>query len=149
MDPISTAASCLSVIQSAIKLHDELKENYQDCRRLLQRCIVFQPTLLKIQTNPSMYQPTSEPAYQRLLNNLQEAVKFGRRFQEPTFYRSVVRVAFRKTYAEELAKLNLAITESATDLDLVQGMDFEQRRREDIEVSLPACLCSAPALAAR
>lgn len=148
MDPISAPLTALNLVIAICEIRKQIKANYADCSRLLARCEIFHPTLQQIQANPSIYRPTSEPAYQALVRNLEATVKFARKFQESTVYRTLVRAVSRNAYAQEIASLNLLLTESATDLGVTQSIDFEVRRREDMEVSplllLPPHCCPVP-----
>lgn len=134
---IHTAMSvglAVSLLQQSYEIGKKLRGNNNECARLLERCRLFEPLLQQIQANPNLYKSSSEPAYRALVDNLQEVLAFVRKFQEPTAYRSLLRFAYRKKYAQELARLNMLITTSASDLELISNIDFEMRRREDIEV---------------
>lgn len=138
------ASVCLSLIKAACELDEELKGNYEDCARLLERCGLFKP-LAEAQATAGLYQATSEPAFVTLSSSLKEILAFAAQFKEPTYYQTAMRVAFRKTYAEDIVKFNALLTMSAEDLGILQTVDFELRRRQDIEVrivSIAACIFS-------
>jgi hypothetical protein len=133
MDPISTVLTCLSVLQRIYDLREEIKGNISDCHRLLDRTQVFRSGLVEIQAKPSLYKLTSEPAYKALCASLNRTVEFGQKFLQPTYYQTLVNVTCRKSHAQDIAKLNQELTACASDLELIQNIDFELRRREDIE----------------
>lgn len=117
MDPISTVASCVSALQKVYDVRKQLKGNYEDCGRLLDRCELFKPNLDKIQSTPSLYDLSCEPQFATLLATLNDTVEFARQFLEPTLIQRATRFLFRNTRAAEISALTVRINSCLQDLN--------------------------------
>lgn len=130
MDPLSTAGSCLSLVNLAFDIHQQLNGNHEECARLLERCEALRPSLQRI----NKYDSTKEPCYLALQASLRRIVKFCGKYGRRSLYRATVRIAFRNTHSQTIIELGRQLCDSATFLGVVLAIDFEQERKRDMEV---------------
>ena len=119
------AIACCQILQSLYDVYVTIKSNNSDLRRLVDRVLVFQlPLKILISQCESnvnqneMRELTNKiglECFCQLLNDIDE---YQRKFQEKTFWRNSIKLAFRNSIAAQLNFLNDRVTHCATDLSL-------------------------------
>lgn len=127
-----------TMIQIIQQLYDGaalLFENWHNCKRLADRTQIFLEVLEKYKNNPSLITPMVEVQILGFKQVVVDIETFIRKYRKQTVSKAMTKVLFRNTLAREISNLNNRLNDYALNLGVIQNLDYEQRRVEDVEVS--------------
>jgi hypothetical protein len=115
-----------------------VNESSRDLLRLCQRCEIFLPVLLELKNHPVMLNDLTE-AENELLYDLHTTVQNICTFIDdnvnPADLKAITQLEFRLSYYTDLAQLNQKILQLIEALNLIEEIDLDRFRDEDLEVS--------------
>jgi len=132
MSGVELVVEILSLLKMAYNAYLQVKENGAEIKRLLDRCLAFEPTIKDLQRAANEGDRKNVPL-ERLKNVLEMAVKFVTKFNETTTWRTMMKVAKRKEYCHRLADMNNQLNMCAQDLTLATVASQARQRHEDLE----------------
>ena len=130
MDPISTAASLLSILISLKAAYDGVKSNKAQCKTLVSRLQCFSEPLKALSKDKTKYTSLQLHAMHDIIT---EADGLVGQFSRKNFYQWAESIAAYKSWAGRFADLNVRITQVSGDLSLAVAVSNEERRRQDLD----------------
>lgn len=134
---IQVCASRMEVLQN---LRSELVQeqyHWSDAIRLILRCEIFENLVQAMTSTPQMFDEADETE----LNLLREMAKllaevqgYVEEFKSRDHYQGMTEPSFRQGCAADFAKLNEKIIKLAQALNIIDEVDYDERRNEDLEV---------------
>ncbi len=118
---------------------DLVSEEYQwaDCIRLIERCEVFDNIVLAMKTTPQMFDEADDTELElikEMAKLLQEVQGYVEEFYTREQFQGMTEPSFRNGCAADFAKLNEKINKIAQSLNIIDDIDYDERRNEDLEV---------------
>ena len=136
---VEIATTCIQLVHLLIQIKEELHDNFTSSKRLLDRCILLQQPLSQIHLHTSV----STSALTDLKKTLEDIKDFTTSYlEEINSYRAkkvkdwFKKIIFRKEDAKKIGELNDQLNEACDTLNIVQALDFEKKRQEDVEVRI-------------
>eukprot|EP01040_Poterioochromonas_malhamensis_P008323 gene8323-9002_t len=117
---------------------DLVSEEYQwaDCIRLIERCEVFDNIVLAMKTTPQMFDEADDTELElikEMAKLLQEVQGYVEEFYTREQFQGMTEPSFRNGCAADFAKLNEKINKIAQSLNIIDDIDYDERRNEDLE----------------
>lgn len=135
----SVVESLLTTLNVLQKKRSEINESSRDLLRLCTRCEIFSSILEELKSHPMMLSDLSE-AENELLYDLHTTIQNICTFIDDNVnradYKAVTQLEFRLSYFTDLAQLNQKITQLIEALNLLEEVDLDRIRDEDLEVIL-------------
>ncbi len=130
---IDTAVQCLKLLKQLHDLKDKLDENWTFCHRLISRSDLFSNVLESFQKNETLITKTISSALSELQQLLDDIRAFTSKYVKKTVVAGIKRALLCNSLAQEIAALNQRLDRLAIDLSAASNIDFETRRRDDLE----------------
>jgi hypothetical protein len=134
----SVVESLLMTLSVLLKKRIEINESSRDLLRLCQRCDTFLPVLTELKDHPMMLNDLSETENE-LLYDLHTTIQNICTFIDDNVNRNdlkaITQLEFRLSYFCDLAQLNQKIAHLIEALNLLEDIDLDRIRDEDLEVS--------------
>jgi hypothetical protein len=129
--------SLLTTLSILAKKRSLINESSRDLVRLCQRCDIFLSVLIELKNHPAMLNDLTE-AENELLYDLHTTVQNICTFIEdnisPYDVKAITQLEFRLSYFTDLAQLNQRILQLIEALNLIEEIDLDRLRDEDLEV---------------
>jgi hypothetical protein len=135
---LSIVASCSKSIESLRRMDEVLPVNsWQDCHRLCARSEAFAKLVMELKSYPNLLEETDEHE-QELIVELEKvliaAEAYVADFTTRTSFKGMTEPSFRHGCSMDFAKLSQRLTKLAQDLSIINDLDYDQLRQEDLEV---------------
>lgn len=124
---------CLQLIAELRNISRTVSANWATCRRLCERAALFEQILTEYKNNGTVLSAKMITALTQLQSSLQEISKYVKEFSEKTVVGSLSRIVNRNSHADDIAKLNADLGDRAADLQIVQTIDHETQRKQDLD----------------
>lgn len=125
---------CLQLVQNIYDGSKMLHETWANCQRLGERTLIFTEILEKYKNNPHLLTPLIQSHIAGFKQTLVDIEEFIRKYRKQTVTKAVTKVLFRNTLAREVELLNSRLNDYAISLGVIQSIDYESKRAEDVEV---------------
>ena len=138
MDPVSLAASLITILGFIKSSRETMKGNQQSCIRLCDRLLFFETVLREIMSGTRT--DITLNVLQRLQGVIEDAKKMIDKFMENSYWRMGKRFINHSKYAQEFTSLDSRLDSCELDLLLSSRVELEQkqqaRRQETIDDSI-------------
>eukprot|EP01033_Poteriospumella_lacustris_P010786 gene10786-7675_t len=124
---------CLQLVQNIYDGSKMLHETWANCHRLGERTLIFTEILEKYKNNPHLLTPLIQSHIAGFKQTLVDIEEFIRKYRKQTVTKAVTKVLFRNTLAREVELLNSRLNDYAISLGVIQSIDYESKRAEDVE----------------
>lgn len=131
---IGDVVLCLELVQNIYDGSKMLHETWANCQRLGERTLIFTEILEKYKNNPHLLTPLIQSHISGFKQALVDIEEFIRKYRKQTVTKAVTKVLFRNTLAREVELLNSRLNDYAISLGVIQSIDYESKRAEDVEV---------------
>jgi hypothetical protein len=148
---VKNAKSCQKLLLSLQELTNDHLSNdefYCDCTRLVERCLIFLPFIVRVLDSEHttaqsavinlLLIPKKYNELQFLLETLELIKAFIANHRDRSTFRGITEINSRNLYNNDIAKLNHRLMRLSEGFNLVEGQkdsNFIQRRKEDLKVS--------------
>ena len=135
-------SGCSRIMKNLRNIRDRmLTEEYplSDCIRLVERCEIFDNIIAAMEKTPQLLEDNDQEEaelladLEALLNGVLDYVK---EFSNRVSYFGTTDPSFRHTCAADFLKLNEKLLSIGQKLNLVDDVDYESRRSEDLQVNV-------------
>jgi hypothetical protein len=127
--------NCERKLSLLMKLRDELKEKWQDCRRLCDRCIIFESHLQQFHSTEQASIRNQTSLITELEIFLDDSYSFVKLFYRRLHHRDLTKPHILQQHFQGLATLNLRLDELIQKFGILSDTTIEQRREEIIQVN--------------
>lgn len=111
---------------------------WADCYRMCSRCEVFAKLIMELKNFPNMLEETDDHE-QELIVELEKtliaAEAYVADFATRHSYKGMTEPSFRQGCSMDFAKLSQKLTKLAQDLSIINDVDYDLMRQEDLEVT--------------
>ena len=137
---IDSAITNLATIQEKRK---SLDQGLRDLDRLCQRCEPFRLLLNEFVEHPAMLKELTETENELLYdlhNTIQNVLTFLQDSKSrKNMIKEITHLEFRLSYYNDLAQLNLKLSNHIEVLNLTDQRDLDKSREEDLQVKIADC----------
>ena len=133
---------CYDALKTLQQLRAEMiatEIEWADSLRLIERCEVFETLVNAMKETPQLLEDSDDveiASIEEMEKILGEACHYVKEFVQRSSYFGMTEPSFRQGCATDFAKLNTRIIKLAQTLSLLDDIDYDERRTEDLEVNL-------------